>query len=112
MRSDRSLRRDGRESLDRPRLARLAFIGLAIVAMLVYYAGPLARPFAAVLVGMASVGAIGAGVRMFRPQRWMGWVLISVAVALLSAGGAVSAAMASVTSVPPTHPGPPDVFYL
>ena len=54
----------------RLRVARFGFVGLAIVALIVYYAVPLAKPVWAGLLGVASVGAISAGVWIFRPQRW------------------------------------------
>jgi diguanylate cyclase (GGDEF)-like protein len=96
----------------RLRVARLCFVGLAIVALIVYFGIPLAKPVGAGLLGVASVGAIGAGVGIFRPQRWAGWMLLATAVALLTAGAVVSTAMAMMTPWATVHPGPPDVLYV
>jgi hypothetical protein len=75
------------------------------------YGVVLPAPVAVGLIGLDAVAAIGLGVAIFRPQRWLGWLLIGAAVALLGAG-AVIFTLSSNRLVHEAHPQPWDVSIL
>jgi diguanylate cyclase (GGDEF)-like protein len=90
--------------------ARIAFAAVALVAVLSYEV-VLSAPVALGLIGLDGVAAIGIGVAIFRPQRWLGWVLIGAAVALFGTG-AVLFTLSSNPLVHEAHPQPWDVLNL
>jgi diguanylate cyclase (GGDEF)-like protein len=75
------------------------------------YGVVLPAPVAVGLIGLDGVAAIGLGVAIFRPQRWLGWVLIGAAVALLGVGD-VLFTLSSDRSVPEAYPQPWDISLL
>jgi diguanylate cyclase (GGDEF)-like protein len=84
-------------------------VGILIVG---YFLVPPGRPGTVAALGLVSVGAIVLGVRSLRPSRWIAWLLIAVAVGLLSIGDSIFTLMALLTSGPVHYPGLPDIFYL
>jgi diguanylate cyclase (GGDEF)-like protein len=71
----------------------------------------LPAPVAVGVIGLDGVAAIGLGVAIFRPQRWLGWVLIGAAVVLLGAGD-VLFTLSQDRMVPEAYPQPWDVSNL
>jgi diguanylate cyclase (GGDEF)-like protein len=90
--------------------ARIACAAVAFVAVLSYEV-VLSPPAAVGLIGVDGLAAVGLGVSIFRPQRWLGWVLIGAAVAVLGVG-AVLFALTSDRLVPEAYPRLWDVSIL
>ena len=67
-------------------LARLVYSVTVGVLVIGYYAVPSVRPAAVAAIGAASVAGIGLGLARLRPQRWGAWLLIALAVVLLTVG--------------------------
>jgi len=93
-------------------LARLVYSVTVVVLVIGYYTMPSVRPAAVAAVGAASVAGIGLGLARSRPQRWGAWLLIALAVVLVTIGDFTFTMLAATTAEPVTYPAAPDVFYL
>ena len=101
--------RRGAVSLDLARLVYPVTVGVLVIG---YYLVPGVRPVAVAAIGAASVAGIGLGLARSRPQRCGAWLLIALAVVLLTAGGVIFTAMTGTAAGPVPSPIVPDVFYL
>jgi diguanylate cyclase (GGDEF)-like protein/PAS domain S-box-containing protein len=96
-------------SLDLARLVYPVTVGVLVIG---YSTVPSVRPAAVAAIGVASVAGVGLGVARSRPQRWGAWLLIALAVVLLTVGGVVFTAMTATAARPPAYPMAPNVFYV
>jgi diguanylate cyclase (GGDEF)-like protein/PAS domain S-box-containing protein len=73
---------------------------------------PGARPVASALTGAVTVAAIGVGVVLLRPPRWLGWVVLGVAVAMSSAMVTIFAVIGQLGPAVKTYPAPNEILHL
>jgi diguanylate cyclase (GGDEF)-like protein/PAS domain S-box-containing protein len=82
------------------------------VLVLAHYAVPSVRPVAVGGVGVLSVGAIVLGLVRLRPQRWGAWLMIALAIVLLTVGDIIFMTLDAHTPGPVPYPAVSDAFYV
>ncbi len=90
--------------------ARRALWVVLAALLVLFYLVPGVRGFVEVAVGLLGAGAVLCGVLVYRPQRRQGWLLLALAVALLTAGDLTYNLI--TPGYDGRYPATPDVFYL
>jgi diguanylate cyclase (GGDEF)-like protein len=94
------------------KLAKRVYAATVAVLVLAQYQVPSVRPVAVVGVGVLSVCAIALGLARLRPQRWSAWLMIALAIVLLTVGDIIFMALEAHTPGPVPYPAVPDAFYV
>jgi diguanylate cyclase (GGDEF)-like protein len=93
------------------RTARLAYLVVEALLIIVYIGAPTARTMAPVVAGLVTVGAVWLGVALLKPRRWAGWVILSLAAAMAMTIVAIFAGIGQLGPPAKTFPAPNEILY-
>jgi diguanylate cyclase (GGDEF)-like protein len=93
------------------RIARLCYLGVECLLVALYIGVPTTRTVTPVVAGLLTVGAIWLGVALLQPQRWAGWVILSLGAAMVSTIVAVFASIGQLGPPAETFPAPNELLY-
>jgi diguanylate cyclase (GGDEF)-like protein len=94
------------------RLIRRAYLGVMGLLTLLFMLVPAARPATATLAGTLTAVAIGVGITLLKPRRWLGWVVLSGATVATMAEVGVFALIGHTGPPGKTFPSPNEIIYL
>jgi diguanylate cyclase (GGDEF)-like protein/PAS domain S-box-containing protein len=94
------------------RTVRTGYLLVAVGLVAAFFAVPAGRIAVALLIGAVTAAAIGLGVARLRPKRWLGWLLLGVAVATTTATITTFAAIGSAGPARLTYPQANEITHL
>jgi hypothetical protein len=95
-----------------PRTVRAVYLVTTACLIAAYAAVPPVRVAAAALTGVVTVVALGLGIALLRPRRWLSWGILGVAVATTSAMVTTFSVIGQLGPAVVTYPAPNEVLHL